>query len=128
MKRTLAVLSLLFVLIVSASAQSGAPQQKPEQLSNKQLNALIAMAETSAEHRRIAQYYEAKSQQYLAESKKHEQMLASYKQNPVFNSSKFKTSTIDHCQYLVNSLRNVSAKLHELAEEHNQMAIDAEKK
>jgi hypothetical protein len=57
-KRTIAILSLVFVLAVAAFAQvAPAPQPKPEHLNKQQLNALIATAKASAEHERIAQYY-----------------------------------------------------------------------
>lgn len=128
MKRTLGILSVLFVLTVAAFVQPNAAAQKPEHLSNKQLNALIATARTPAEHRRIAQYYEAKSRQYLGESKEHEQMMKSYEKNPIFSSSKFKISTIDHCEYLADSLQKASVKMHELAVLHEEMAAEAAKK
>lgn len=127
MKRALSILSVLFVLTFAAIAQSAAPSQNLEHFSKKQLNTLIATAKTPAEHRRIAQYFEAKSQLQLAESKEHEKMLASFNQGSIFSSSKFKTPTIDHCKYLVASLRNSSAKMHGLAQVHEQMAVDAEK-
>ena len=128
MKRTLGILSILLVLTVAALAQPSAVAQKPEHLSNKQLNALIATARTPAEHRRIAQYYDAKSRQYLAESQEHERIMESYEKNPIFSSSKFKISTIDHCKYLEDSLQKASVKMHELAVLQEEMAAAAEKK
>jgi hypothetical protein len=82
MKRTIAILSLVFVLTVAAFAQiAPAPQPKPEHLSMVQLNTLISTAKTPAEHLRIAQYYQAEAQDYLAQAKEHEQMVADYKAN-----------------------------------------------
>jgi hypothetical protein len=86
MKRTLSILSILslaFVITAAAFGQTTSAQQsKPEHFSKRQLNTLIAAARTPAEHQRIAQYYQAKAQDYLAQAKEHEQMLAAYKANP----------------------------------------------
>ncbi len=128
MKRTLSILSVLLVFSVLSFAQSTASAPKAEHLTKSQLHALIASAKTPSEHRQIAHYFEAKSQEYLAESKEHEQMLESYRQNPLFQSSKFKTQTIGHCEYLASSLRNASAKEHELAKQHEAMAAELDQK
>src|ERR1017187_877489 len=42
-----------------------------EHLSKHQLNTLIATAKTPADHQRIAQFYQAQAQDYLAQSKEH---------------------------------------------------------
>ncbi|MGA7340411.1 MAG: hypothetical protein WBX18_07435, partial [Terracidiphilus sp.] len=66
MKRTIAIFSLVFALTFAAFAQAAPSQQlAPEHLSKQQLNTLIATAKTPAEHRRIAQYFQAKAQDYL---------------------------------------------------------------
>lgn len=54
-------------------------QPKPEHLSKQQLNALIANAKTSAEHQRIAQFYEAKAQDDRDQVREHEAMVAAYR-------------------------------------------------
>jgi hypothetical protein len=74
MKRTIVFLSYILVFTAVAFAQAAQPQQKPEKLSKRQLLSLIATAKTPAEHNRIAQYYRAAAQDYLAQSKEHEEM------------------------------------------------------
>ncbi len=132
MKRTtgiLTILSLALVMTATALAQTAsAPQPKPEHLSMRQLNTLITTAKTPAEHRRIAQYYQAKAQDYLAQVKEHEEMLAAYKANPSLSTEKNRASTIGHCEYYVQAFKDLATKTQELAQFHEQMAKDAEQK
>ncbi len=128
MKRTITILSLVFVLTVAAFAQAAPAQQpKPEHLSKQQLNTLIATAKTPAEHERIAQYYQAKVLYYLAQSKEHEQMVAAYNANPS-RGGKSRATFIDHCEYSVQHFKDLTVKSQELAQLHEQMANDAEQK
>lgn len=126
MKRTLVFLSFVLVLTVAALTQT-AQAQKPEKLTKQQLLSLIATAKTPAEHSRIAQYYEEESQNYLAQSKEHEQMAAQYKKNPAMNSSKSSAGPVNHCEYLAQHFRESAAKTQELAQMHEQMAKDSGK-
>ena len=131
MKRIISIfsiLSLAFVMNVAAFAQTTAAQPtKLEHLSKRQLNTLIAAAKTPAEHQRIAQYYQAKAQDYLAQAKEHEQMVAAYKENPSL-TAKSQASTINHCEYFAQTFRDLATKSQELAQLHEQMAKEAEQK
>ncbi len=129
MKRTITILSLLLALTVAAFAQAAPSQQvKPEHLSNRQLNTLIATAKTPAEHRRIAQYYQAKAQDYLAQAREHEQMVAAYKANSSLSTNKNRASTISHCEYFSQTFKELAVKSQELGQLHEQMAKEAEQK
>ncbi len=132
MKRTISILSILslaFVMTAATFAQApSAPQAKPEHLSMRQLNTLIVNAKTPAEHRRIAQYYQAKALDYLAQVKEHEQMLAAYKANSSLSNEKNRASTIGHCEYYVQAFKDLATKTQEFAQLHEQMAKDAEPK
>lgn len=129
MKRTFAALALTFALALSAFGQTSAqPRNQAEKLSKQQLLSLIATAKTPAEHQRIARYYEAKANDYLAQSKEHEQMAEQYRKNPMISSSKWATGTINHCAYIAQSLKDASAKMQELAQLHEQMARSTEQK
>lgn len=131
MKRTVSifsVISLAFVIAATSFAQTqSAPQAKPEHLSKQQLNTLIATASTPAEHRRIAQYYRAKTQDYLAQSKEHEQMLAAYRANPSIGG-KARPAFINHCEYYSQSFKDMAVKSQELTTLHEQMAQEASEK
>jgi hypothetical protein len=129
MKRTISIfsiLSLAFVMAAAAFGQTTSAQQiKPEHFSKRQLNTLIAEARTPAEHQRIAQYYQAKAQDYLAQAKEHEQMVAAYKANPSL-TAKSQASTINHCEYFAQTFKDMAAKSQELAQLHEQMAKETE--
>ncbi len=124
MKRTFAILSLVLVMTFAAVAQT-ASQAKPEQLTKKQLNTLIASAKTPAEHNRIATYYQAKSADFLAQAKEHESMVAAYKANTFLSSDKNRASTIDHCEYFVTTFNALAGNSQELAKLHQRMASEA---
>lgn len=129
MKRTIAALSLAFVLTVAAFAQvAPAPQPKPEHLTKQQLNTLIATAKTPAEHRRIAQYYRAKALDYQAQAKEHEAMVAAYKANSSLSNDKNQASTISHCEYFVTTFKALADNSQELATLHERMAKEAPEK
>jgi hypothetical protein len=129
MKHTFLTLSLATVLAFTAAGHAQtAKQSKAENLSSKQLIALSSAAKTPAEHQRIADYYQAKSQDLLAQSNEHAQMAQAYRNNPVTNSSKAERGTVDHCTYLAVSLKARSVKMQELAQAHEQMAKDAGQK
>jgi len=123
MKRTFAILSTLTLALVMTVASFAQTASKPEHLSKGQLNTLIATAKTPADHHRIAEYYQAKAQDYLSQAKEHEQMVAAYKANPSL-SAKNKAATVDHCEYYVQEFKTLAAKSQELAQMHEQMATD----
>jgi hypothetical protein len=124
MKRTIAFLSLAIVMTFAVAAQS-ASQSNPEQLSKKQLNALIASARTAADHNRIAVYYQEKATEFRAQAQEHESMVAAYKANTTLSNDKNRVSTIDHCRYFVTTLNASADKNRELAILHERMAREA---
>ena len=127
MKRIIAISTVIAALLLSTPGHAATQQANLEKLSNKQLSTLAATAKTPAEHRRIANYYSAQAQNYLAESKIHGGMAEQFKANPVTNSSKFVTGTVNHCQYLADSLKASAEQSSKLAQDHEQMAQDAQK-
>lgn len=122
------VSALAFTLALTAVAfgeMPSAPQPSPEQLSKQQLKTLIATAATPADHQRIAQYYQARAQDYLAQAKEHEAMVAAYNANPSALTDKDRAGTVYHCEYYARKFKDMAAKSEELARLHAQMAIDA---
>lgn len=75
MKRIGSIFALMLAMTITVIAQlpPTAPD-KSEKLSKGELRSLIATATTPEQHRRVAQYYEAKTQQYFAESHEHQKM------------------------------------------------------
>ena len=124
MKHTVAVLSALSLALVMTVAAIGQTAAKPEHLSNSQLNTLITTAKTAAEHHRIALYYQAKAQDYLAQAAEHQKMVDAYKANSSL-TAKNQAGTINHCEYFVQEFKSLAAKSQELAQMHEQMAKDA---
>jgi hypothetical protein len=125
----LSALSLAFAISVAAFGQTPSTQQsKPEHLSKQQLNTLIATANTPAEHERIAQYYQAKALDYLAQAKQHEAMVAAYKANSTLSNDKNQASTISHCEYFVTTFKALAENSQDLAGLHERMAKEAPQK
>ncbi len=129
MTRKLLAITAVLVITAAAFAQAlSAQQPKPEHLSKQQLNTLIATAKTPADHQRIAQYYKEKAQDYLAQAKEHEAMVAAYKANSSLSTNKNQASTIGHCEYFVKTFKALAANSDELAALHERMAMDAPEK
>ena len=55
-------------------------------------------------------------------------MVAAYKSNPSMTNNKNQASTINHCEYFVQTFKDLAAKSKELAQLHEEMAKDAEQK
>jgi hypothetical protein len=124
MKRILVFASLVLALTFAAIAPAQAAGAK-QKFTEKQLLSLIANARTAADHTQISEYYEAKSIDFLAESKEHQAMADAYKKNATTNNAKFVKGTVDHCYYIAESLKADAAKMHELATMHEAMAKEA---
>lgn len=93
-----------------------------EQLTPAQLASLVASARTTADHARIANFYRAEADKLLSESRDHARMAAAFKANPATNNDKRAQVTVNHCEYLAQSLKAKSQKARALAEEHDAMA------
>lgn len=127
MKRTVNIFPILsFALVMTVAALGQAPT-KPEHLSKQQLNTLIAIASTPAEHERIAHYYSSQAQDYLTQSKEHEQMLAAYNANPS-RGGKSRAAFIDHCKSYSQHFKDMAVKSQGLATLHERMAQAAPEK
>jgi hypothetical protein len=124
-----AIATFVFVAVLSFTSLAHAAklQSGDANLTKRQVSALAASARTPAEHQRIADYYNMKVQSLLAESATHQKMAEQFKANPVTNSAKQQTGTVNHCQYLAVSLRNRAEQFQRLAQQHKQMAEQAQK-
>ncbi len=126
MKRTIAILTFVFALALSGFST---PTSNPAVSQSKEhLSAMIANAKTPADHLKIAAYYRAQSESYLAESNEHAKMAADFAKNPATNNDKVVRGTLNHCKYLAQSLKAKSQEAGRLAEQHEQMAKAAEQK
>ena len=100
-------------------------EPKSDAISARQLERLAAEAQTPADHTRIAQYYEAKAQDYLAQVHVHEAMIENFKADATRVNNKNEASTIRHCEYFVYNYKALAAKSERMAQMHEQMASAA---
>jgi hypothetical protein len=128
MNRTFVSLSFAAVLAFTSFAVTAQAQPNSDNLSKQQLVSLIASAKTPAEHLRIAEYYGAKAQDDLAQSKEHAQMAEQFKSNPLTNSSKFSTGTVNHCEFMAQNFKQKAEQMQQLEQQHEQMAREAGQK
>jgi len=117
---------VLTAMTVTVFAQMPiAAPNAPENLNTHQLSTLVETAKTPAEHQRIAEYYEAKAQDYQARANVHQAMVEQYKADATRVNNKNYASTIGHCEYFAQTLREQAAKAQEQAKLHQQMATEA---
>jgi len=128
MNRTIVSFAFAAVLAFTSFAAMAQTQPNSDNLSKQQLLSLIASAKTPAEHIRIAQYYGAKAQDYLSQSKEHAQMAEQFKSNSLTSSSKFSAATVNHCEYLAQNFKQKAEQMQKLEREHEQMAGEAGQK
>ena len=115
--RILSALSLAAFLTLAAHAAEPAANLTPQQA-----NALAATANTPAQHAQLAQYFRAQADQYTAEAKVHEQMIAAYKADATKVSTKNRTATLGHCENEVRDLQARAAAAQKLAAMHELAA------
>lgn len=127
MKSAIATFVFVAVLSFTSLAHAANLQSGDANLTKRQVSALAGSARTPAEHQRIADYYNMKAQSLLAESATHQKMAEQFKANPVTNSDKQQIGTVNHCLYLAVSLRNRAEQFQRLAQQHQQMAEQAQK-
>ncbi|HEX3892760.1 MAG TPA: hypothetical protein VHW46_09330 [Terracidiphilus sp.] len=126
MKTILTSISVSLVLALGTLPLASATSlPQPEKLSRQQLQSLIASAKTTAEHERIAHYYEAKAQSDRAQASEHARMATQFRQNELTSSPKWSTGTVNHCDYMAQSLTREATKMQQLAQDHEQMALRA---
>lgn len=125
---TLVLLTMLFVSAVYSMAAQSQPVS-----SKKELKALLATANTPAEHLRIAAYYRDKAQRLTASSTKHSELAAIYAKNPPFPAIESKhgiafAQGAPHCRYWAKLEADEATKAEAIAVRHEEMARTAEQK
>jgi len=119
--------SILFagVLMMGANGLMAAPAD-PTNMSLKQLvketKALEATAEAPTQHKALAMEYRQLAARQLAESNKHAELAAWYARFPIYSSTKFRGSTIDHCTSLAAKFRNDAQRSEQMAAHHEALA------
>lgn len=100
-------------------------------MTAREAKALIANASTPKEHLKIARYFNQEAEQFEAEARDHEELVAAYRKNPAPWAAQPKTPaafrTLEHCEFLARSSREMAKALREMAASHEEMAKDASK-
>jgi plasmid maintenance system antidote protein VapI len=123
MKRILNVMLLSSVAMGLSTLSAAASKLS---LTNSEVKALTKTATTPEDHLKLARYYDQKSESLLIESRKHEEMAADYRKNPIFASNKFFNRTLGHCEYLAKSDRESGEQMRLVALAHRADAQGAE--
>ena len=82
-------------------------------------------AQSPAEHRQIALYYETKAQDYAARANVHQAMVSAYHVDPTSAANMGLASVIAHCQDFAQTLREQAAKAMDMARLHQRIAAGA---
>ena len=130
----MALLSGVLALFVAASLPSWASDS--HQIKNgptmtaKEAKALIATAKTAKDHLKLAQYFNQQANQFEAEAKDHDEMIEAYRKTPNPRAEKTPggVGTIEHCEFLAKSDREMAKALRDMAAAHEEMAKEASEK
>jgi hypothetical protein len=129
----MAVLSGMLALFVAAALPSWASDSHQMKngptLTTKEAKALIETAKTPKEHLKLAQYFSQQADQSEAEAKDHDEMIEAYRRNSAPQAIKAPggVGTIQHCEFLAKSDREMAKAFREMAAAHEEMAKEAAK-
>ena len=122
LRNTLVVAALAFGANCLMAAQPRSSEPTLKQLV-KETKALEATAETPDQHKALAAEYRQLAERQLAESNEHAEQAAWYARFPIYSSTKFRPSTIDHCLYFAGKYRNDAQRSEKMAARHEALAI-----
>jgi hypothetical protein len=112
-------------LLTSATVagQAGSPQ---ERLSDKEVIALLDGAKTSADHAKLATYFEQEAKDFEAKATKHKALAASYRRRPAAGNPRAQTpaSLAGHCEEVATEATKAAKAAGSMAEHHRMMAKD----
>lgn len=122
-KRAVAASMVLALLVVVWAAQAPAAELKGE-LKPNEVKALVASANTPADHMKLARHYMAMAAKHEAEAQEHEVLAAEYTKNAQFGASKhpMAPNTAEHCKYYAEHCRNAAKEMRAMAAAHEGMA------
>ena len=110
------------VLALSVAASAGQAPKSADLLTSKQVNDLVATAQTAADHVRLQKHFLAVAAKYDAEAAEHTDLAQSYRKPHVgrlLPGSYPKKA--EHCDRLTQTLREAAKEARALAAEHEQM-------
>lgn len=116
---------LVAVLAVGANSLTAAPAKSGEptvKQFTRETKALELTAATPEQHKVLAAEYRQLAQLQLAESRKHAEMATWYAKFPNYTSTKFRASTIDHCNYFAGKYQDEADRSEKKAARHEALA------
>lgn len=122
--------SIFVVAVLSSFAASAQTQiaasdlalDAVPQLSARQLQTLVATANSPQDHEVLASYYRARAIEYRAQAEAHDSMLNLFQASDIMHNDKLRPGTIDHCLHMARSLKQRAEKAQALARDQQQMA------
>jgi hypothetical protein len=123
----------MLALFAAAPLPSWASDKPPMKngpiLTAKEAKALIATAKTAKEHLKLAKYFSQQADRYEAEARDHDEMTEAYRKRPTTRAEKTPggVGTIEHCEFLAKSDREMAKALREMATAHEDMAKETAK-
>ena len=95
-----------------------------KKLSKKELQALIERAKSSADHRKLSDYYSNLAIEYDAESNQHTAMAESYIKNPTIQEMKNPggATTAGHCRFFAAKYKEMAETARTMSTMHSEMA------
>ena len=112
-----------FALAASVAAFAAQAPKSTDLLTSKQVQELIATADTPADHTRLQKHFLALAAKYDAEAAEHAGLAQSYRKPHVgrlMPGSRAKQA--EHCERLTQTFRDAAKGARELASEHGQVA------
>ena len=94
------------------------------QVTAKNLKQKIVSAKTAADHKAIAAYYHSEAAKTEAEVTEHQEMAKAYQKTGFGTVAKTPNApgTIEHCNHLVKTYKDLAETLAMMAKEHEAMA------
>ena len=126
-RRTLGLAIFAVAIAMTPAVISVPAEAKDKPLSKSEVKALIATAETKAEHERIAQYFDGEAAKYEAEAKEHADLAVVYGKSTPSAKIPGPSQTFNHCDSLSKSLQKAADDARALAAEHRKMEHEAKK-
>ncbi len=121
------IVRLVIVTLLGMAVALGNPfsADAKEKISKRALKEMIAGAKTAADHRAIADHYNAEAAQARGRADEHEQMVGWYrKAGEGVKKTPYAPGTIDHCVQLVKNYRSTAEDLTALAKAHEAIAAN----
>lgn len=115
---------LLLTLAAIGLTAIGVGATSTQEMSKKQVKALIANARTRADHKRLAAYYRSEAARLKAKQQDHEEEAAEYFQNPSNHPVPKYPTLGQHCRDLSGYYGMAAQKAAAMAELHENLAKD----